>query len=58
MDLVLVGFDCYIKAHFLWCSTSEGTQSPKVICEYICSVLDREVRELKYLSGSQCFPNY
>ena len=60
MDLVLVGSDCYIKAHcfFGGGSTSEGIQSLKVVFEYICSVLDREVRELKYLSGSQSFPSY
>ena len=59
MDLVLVGSDCYIKAHcFFWCSTSEGIQSFKVVCEYICFVLDREVRELEFLSGSQSFPSY
>ena len=37
---------------------SEGIQSYKVVCEYICSILDREVRGLKYLSGSQAFPSY
>ena len=58
MDLVLAGSDCYIKAHCFWCSTSEGILSLKVLCEYICSVLDRDVRELKYLSGSQSFPSY
>ena len=43
MDLVLVGSDCYIKAHcFFWCSTREEIQSLKVVCEYICSVFDRE----------------
>ena len=26
--------------------------------EYICSVHDQEVRELKYLSGSQSVPSY
>ena len=53
VDLVLVGSDCDIKALFFWCSTSEGIQSLEVVYEYICSVLDREVFELKYLSGSQ-----
>ena len=57
MDLVLVGSDCYIKAHCFWCSTSEGIQSFKVVCEYICSALDREVYGLKYFSGSQSFPS-
>ena len=36
----------------------EGIRSCKVVCEYICSVVDREVRGLKYLSGSQYFPSY
>ena len=27
-----------------------------MVCEYICSILDREVRGLKYLSGSESFP--
>ena len=59
MDLVLVGSDCYIKAHcFFWCSTSEGIQNLEVVYGYIFSVLDREVRELKYFSGSQSFPSY
>ena len=38
--------------------TSEGIRSFKVVCEYICSVLDRKVRGLKYLIGSQSFPSY
>ena len=29
-----------------------------MVCEYISSVLDREVHGLKYLSGSQSFPSY
>ena len=29
-----------------------------MVCEYTSSVLDREVRGLKYLSGSQSFPSY
>ena len=29
-----------------------------MVCEYICSVRDREVRGLKYLSGIQSFPSY
>ena len=37
---------------------SEGIQSYKVVCEIYCSILDREVRGLKYLSGSQSFPSY
>ena len=37
---------------------SEKIQSYKAVCDYICSVLDREVRELKYLSRSQFFPSY
>ena len=59
MDLVLVGSDCYIKAHcFFWCLTSDGIQSLKVVYEYICSVLDQKVHEFKYLSESQSFPSY
>ena len=38
--------------------TSEEIRSFKVVCEYISSVLDREVRGLKYLSGSQSFPSF
>ena len=34
---------------------SEGIRNYKVVCEYICSGRDREVRGLKYLSGSQSF---
>ena len=30
----------------------------EVVCEYICFVRDREMRELKYLRGSQSFPSY
>ena len=40
---------------FFWCSTSEGIQSLKVVCEYICSVRDREVHELKYLVEANLF---
>ena len=29
-----------------------------MVCEYICFILDRELRGLKYLSGSQSFPSY
>ena len=29
-----------------------------MVYEYICSVFDRKVRELKYLSGSQSFSSY
>ena len=29
-----------------------------MVCECICSVRDRGVRELKYLSGSQSFSSY
>ena len=29
-----------------------------MVCEYISSVLDQEVRGLKYLIGSQSFPSY
>ena len=29
-----------------------------VVCEYVCSILDREVGGLKYFSGSQSFPSY
>ena len=29
-----------------------------MVYEYICSVLDREVGELKYLCGRQSFPSY
>ena len=39
MDLILVGSDCYIKAHAFLCSTSEGIQKLDVVCEYICLFL-------------------
>ena len=56
MDLVLVGSDCYIKAH---CFIGvQRVKEFKVSKWFICSVLDREMRELKYLSGSQYFPSY
>ena len=38
--------------------SSKEIRSFKVVCEYISSVYDREVRRLKYLSGSQSFPSY
>ena len=58
MDLILVGPDCHIKTHCFWCLTSERIQNLKVVCKYICSVFDREVCELKYVSGSQSFSSY
>ena len=57
MDLVLVGSDCYIKAHWFLCSMSERNQSFKVVCEYICSVCDQKVRGSKHLSKSQSSPS-
>ena len=36
----------------------ERRNSKSVVCEYICSVLDPEVRGLKYFSESQSFHSY
>ena len=58
----MVGFDCFIKvvilkSFFLVIGERRSLKFPS-ICEYICSVLDRGVCGLKYLSGSQFFPSY
>ena len=59
MDLVLVGSDCHAKAHcFLGVRLEKEFKVLKVVYEYICSVLDQKVCELKYLSGSQSFPSH
>ena len=50
-------FQC-ILVNLFYVFDKQGIQIFKVVCDYICSVLDRAVRGSKYFSGSQSFPSY
>ena len=57
VDLIFFG---WILIDILTCISfcDRRAKEFKVLCKYICSVLDREVRCSKYFSGSQSLPSF